>query len=93
MPEINHRTPATIRGGLMRTRGNKRSTKNERSRRATGQYPVTAVRLSPQLPATIDDWAKRQEDEPPRSKGIRRLIELSLMAPASELKGKRNERS
>jgi len=74
----------------MRTRGNKRSTKNKRSRPATAQYPVTVVRLSP---APIDDWAKRQEDVPPRSKGIRRLIELGLMPPASEPKGKRNERS
>jgi hypothetical protein len=30
---------------------------------------------------------------PPRSKGIRRLIALGLMAPASKPKGKRNERA
>jgi len=46
-----------------------------------GEYdPVTAIRLSPELRAAIDAWAARQDDKPPRSEAIRRMIELALAA-------------
>jgi len=47
-------------------------------RPATGQDPVTAIRLSSQLRADVDAWAAGQHDEPGRSEAIRRLIELGL---------------
>jgi hypothetical protein len=43
---------------------------------------VTAIRLSDELRAKVDAWASRQEDQPPRSEAIRRLIEQAL-APAT----------
>jgi hypothetical protein len=49
-------------------------------RPATGQDPVTAIRLSSQLRANVDAWAASQDDEPGRSEAIRRLIELGLKA-------------
>jgi len=50
----------------------------KRGRPATGRDPVTAIRLSPALRNSIDQWAKRQADKPPRSEAIRRLVELGL---------------
>jgi hypothetical protein len=47
-------------------------------RPATGQDPVTAIRLSPQMRASVDAWASGQEDQPGRSVAIRRLVELGL---------------
>jgi metal-responsive CopG/Arc/MetJ family transcriptional regulator len=38
--------------------------------------PVTAVRLAPELLATVDKWAKKAETN--RSEAIRRLVELGL---------------
>jgi len=32
----------------------------------------------------IDEWAARQEDKPPRSEAIRRLVERGLSAPESK---------
>jgi hypothetical protein len=49
-------------------------------RPATGTDPVTAIRLSAELRASIDAWATTQEDEPGRSAAIRRLVELGLKA-------------
>ena len=49
-------------------------------RPATGQDPVTAIRLSAELRANVDAWAAAQEDEPGRSEAIRRLVELGLKA-------------
>jgi hypothetical protein len=49
-------------------------------RPATGQDPVTAIRLSKQLRADVDAWAAKQDDEPGRSEAIRRLVELGLKA-------------
>jgi hypothetical protein len=54
----------------------------KRGRPATGQDPVTAVRLSPVLKSQIDDWAKQQLDKPSRSAAIRRLVEMALAAKA-----------
>jgi Ribbon-helix-helix protein, copG family len=52
----------------------------KRGRPATGQDPVTAIRLSPEMRDAIDAWAAKQEDKPPRSEAIRRMIELALGA-------------
>jgi hypothetical protein len=49
-------------------------------RPATGQDPVTAIRLSKELRETVDAWAAEQDDEPGRSEAIRRLVELGLKA-------------
>jgi hypothetical protein len=49
-----------------------------RGRRATGQDPVTAIRLSDGLRARVDAWAAKQEGEPKRSEAIRRLVEIGL---------------
>lgn len=49
-------------------------------RPATGQDPVTAIRLSKELRADVDDWAAKQEDTPGRSEAIRRLVEIGLKA-------------
>jgi hypothetical protein len=47
-------------------------------RPATGQDPVTAIRLSKEMRAAVDAWAGAQDDEPGRSEAIRRLVELGL---------------
>jgi hypothetical protein len=64
----------------------KSSTKNVVRKRpgrpATGQDPVTAIRLSPQLRESVDAWAARQSDAPGRSEAIRRLVEIALKAKA-----------
>ena len=49
-------------------------------RPATGQDPVTAIRLSKEMRAAVDAWAAIQDDEPSRSEAIRRLVELGLKA-------------
>jgi hypothetical protein len=49
-------------------------------RPATGQDPVTAIRLSSELRHAVDQWAEEQEDEPTRSEAIRRLVEIGLKA-------------
>jgi len=69
---------------------NIRSTKKKRGRPATGQDPVTAIRLSPELRASIDHWAKGQVDKPARSEAIRRLIETAL---ASTPRGERRQKA
>jgi hypothetical protein len=60
----------------------KASSKNvvrkKRGRPATGQDPVTAIRLSSELRENVDAWAARQIDKPGRSEAIRRLVELGL---------------
>jgi predicted transcriptional regulator len=57
----------------------------KRGRPATGQDPVTAIRLSPDLRAAVDRWAARQAGKPSRSQAIRQLIEHGLAStrPAS----------
>jgi hypothetical protein len=49
-------------------------------RPATGQDPVTAIRLSKEMRAAVDGWAASEKDEPGRSEAIRRLVELGLKA-------------
>jgi hypothetical protein len=36
--------------------------------------------LSPDLRATVDAWAAKQDDTPARSEAIRRLVEIGLKA-------------
>jgi hypothetical protein len=51
-------------------------------RPATGQDPVTAIRLSADLRANVDAWASAEHDQPGRSEAIRRLVEIGLRAKA-----------
>jgi hypothetical protein len=51
-----------------------------RPKKAGGVYPVTAVRLPPELGTAVDKWARSQDDAPTRSEAIRRLVELGLKA-------------
>jgi hypothetical protein len=64
----------------MKTSSKKNVVRKRPGRPATGQDPVTAIRLSEQLRADVDAWAAKQEDEPGRSEAIRRLVELGLRA-------------
>src|SRR3954454_13228590 len=78
--------------------------RKQRGRPATGQDPVTAVRLSSEMRENVDAWSARQSDEPGRSEAIRRLVELGLAsaqrtgartnkaAKASELAGQEIDR-
>jgi Arc/MetJ-type ribon-helix-helix transcriptional regulator len=49
----------------------------KRGRPATGQDPVSAIRLSTELTRAIDQWAVRNKAES-RSEAIRRLVEMAL---------------
>src|SRR4029077_16256802 len=51
---------------------------NKGGRPATWRDPVTAIRLSEEFRAAVDKWAAKQDDKPPRSEAIRRLVELGL---------------
>jgi len=62
----------------------------KRGRPATGRGPdkrdpVTSLRLSPKLRAEIDAWAAEEDDKPPRSEAIRRLVEQALGAKAQPM--------
>jgi hypothetical protein len=61
-------------------KSNKVVPKKRRGRPATGRDPVTAIRLSAEMRASVDQWASVQEDGPARSEAIRRLVELGLKA-------------
>ena len=52
--------------------------RKQKGRPATGQDPVTAIRLSSEMRENVDAWSARQSDEPGRSEAIRRLVELGL---------------
>jgi len=56
--------------------------KRGRGRPATGQDPVTAIRLSSELRIAIDAWCAKQNDTPSRSVAIRRIVEQFLAAEA-----------
>ena len=47
-------------------------------RPATGQDPVTAIRLSEEMRRDLDDWRRTQDDLPSRSEAIRRLVAIAL---------------
>jgi metal-responsive CopG/Arc/MetJ family transcriptional regulator len=54
------------------------ATTKRRGRPATGMDPVTAIRLSGELRAAIDNWRRKQADIPARSEAIRRLVQIGL---------------
>lgn len=60
-------------------------------RPATGQDPVTAIRLSALLRSSVDGWAAGQDDKPGRSEAIRRLVELGLTVPTKPLPDERED--
>jgi hypothetical protein len=47
-------------------------------RPATGQDPVTAIRLPAELRGAVVKWAEKQPGTPKFSEAIRRLVELGL---------------
>jgi hypothetical protein len=42
------------------------------------------MRISPELLAEIDAWARAQPDKPPRATAVKRLIAMSLEAEADK---------
>jgi Arc/MetJ-type ribon-helix-helix transcriptional regulator len=50
----------------------------KKGRPSTGAGDVTAIRLSPELRASVDRWREQQPDQPSRSEAIRRLVEQAL---------------
>jgi hypothetical protein len=59
--------------------GSKKNVVRKRpGRPATGQDPVSAIRLSAELRQAVDKWAAQQDDKPGRSEAMRRLIEMGL---------------
>jgi hypothetical protein len=66
----------------------KRST-IKRGRPATGQDPVTAIRLSPELRAGVDRWAAHQTGKPSRSEAIRQLIQHGLTSAKPGIRAKK----
>jgi Arc/MetJ-type ribon-helix-helix transcriptional regulator len=68
--------------------------RKKRGRPATGQDPVMAVRLPPELKSKVGAWANRREDKPSLSEAIRRLLEKALAgttAPRQRSKGSRRK--
>jgi hypothetical protein len=65
--------------------------RKRRGRPATGQDPVTAIRLSAELRESVDEWAARQDDEPGRSEAIRRLVERALTIAAKTVQVDAND--
>jgi hypothetical protein len=63
-------------------RGTTKTKKEWRS--ATGRDSVTAIRLSEKFCMDIDNWAANQDDKPPRSEAIRRLVEMSLKSDSAQ---------
>ena len=63
--------------------------RKQRGRPATGQDPVTAVRLPPELKSKVGAWANCQKDKPSLSNAIRQLLEKALAgtAPRASEKG------
>jgi len=51
---------------------------NKRGRPATGRDPAVTIRLPESVLASVEHWAMSQEDQPPRSQAIRRLVEIGL---------------
>jgi hypothetical protein len=65
------------------------ATEKRRGRPFTGvdnRDPVTAIRLSSEFRAAVDAWAAGQNDYPPRSEAIRRLVQLGLASTAAASK-------
>src|SRR5258708_797999 len=53
--------------------------KRRPGRPATGHDPARSVRLSDEIIDRIEKWAMRQQDKPPRSEAIRRLVQRGLV--------------
>ena len=53
-----------------------------RGRPATGRDPAVTIRLPRAVLASVEHWAMSQEDQPPRSQAIRRLVERGLAVNA-----------
>ena len=56
--------------------------RKRRGRPATGQDPVTAIRLPVKLRSRLDAWCKNQDNRPSRSEAIRRILEQVLADPS-----------
>jgi hypothetical protein len=68
--------------------------RKQRGRPATGQDPVTAVRLPSELKSKVGAWANRQKDKPSLSKAIRQLLDTALagtIAPRQRSTGNRRK--
>jgi hypothetical protein len=68
--------------------------RKQRGRPVTGQVPVAAVRLPPELKSKVGAWANRQKDKLSLSEAIRRLLEKALagtIAPRQRSKGSRRK--
>ena len=80
---------ALLTGSLLRstimTRKSIPVVRKKRGRPATGQDPVSAIRLSLALRLEIETWAKQQPDTPSRSEAIRQLVEFALKAKSKRL--------
>jgi hypothetical protein len=66
-------TPAEIRMKMT-------SAARGRPKKKGGVYPVSAVRIPPEIGAAVDQWANAQPETPTRSEAIRRLVEFGLRA-------------
>jgi len=56
-------------------------------RPATGNDPMMGFRMPDELKAEIDAWAAAQDDQPSRSKAMRRLLKIGLAAEAASAAG------
>ena len=63
--------------------------RKKRGRPATGQDPVTAIRLPVKLRSRLDAWCKHQGDAPSRSEAIRRILDRTLPDPSGGFEAKR----
>src|SRR5260370_28180941 len=65
--------------------------KRRPGRPATGHDPARSVRLSDEIIDRIEKWAARQDDKPPRSEAIRRLVERGLASEPAPTKPRRTK--
>jgi hypothetical protein len=62
-----------------------RGTQKKRGRpKTTGRGTQIGMRWHELLLGMIDAWAAKQDDKPPRSEAIRRLVERGLMAARTD---------
>jgi hypothetical protein len=66
-----------MKKAIPKARGGKRSGSG---RKPTGVDPARTIRLSDEFIASVDQWAKWQQDPMTRSEAIRRLVEIGLKA-------------
>ncbi len=55
--------------------------KKSRGRPKTGIGPLIGVRLYPDMQEQLDQWIKKQADDPSRPEAIRRLLAKALGKP------------